>query len=226
MLSVIVPTLNVGEGLYDCLAALRSGVGSGLVGEIIVIDGGSQDATQRIARSAGARVLTHERGRGQQLQRGAMEAQGSWFLFLHGDTVLEPDWLFAAEQFVEDPNNLRSAAYFRFRLDDDTREARRLERIVAWRSRALGLPYGDQGLLMSRLYYAELGGYRPLPLMEDVDLVRRIGRRRLVALDVRATTSAQRYRRHGYLSRSLRNLLCLGLYYLGLPPRLLLGLYR
>jgi rSAM/selenodomain-associated transferase 2 len=225
MLSVIVPTLNAGERLYDCLVALRSGVGSGLIEEIIVVDGGSDDDTVRIAKRGGARVERSAAGRGRQLGHGALRAVGDWFLFLHADTVLAPDWLFAVEQFVEEAGNIRRAGYFRFRLDDDNPAARRLERIVAWRSRTLGLPYGDQGLLLSRPLYADVGGFRPLPLMEDVDLVRRVGKKRLVALGVDAVTSAARYRRHGYLARSLRNLSCLGLYFLGVPPGALVRLY-
>lgn len=226
MLSVIVPTLNAGERLYDCLRALRSGVGSGFVEEIIVVDGGSVDDTQRVARAAGARLAVCEPGRGQQMQYGAMKATGSWLMFLHGDTVLDANWLFAAEQFVEKPEHIRAAGYFRFRLDDESSAARRLERMVGWRNRRLGLPYGDQGLLISRLFYAELGGYQAIPLMEDVDLVRRIGAKRLEAIDVPAVTSAARYRRNGYLLRSGRNLCCLGLYYLGVSPGLLARIYR
>jgi hypothetical protein len=89
----------------------------------------------------------------------------------------------------------------------------------------LALPYGDQGLLIHRNLLAEAGGIRALPLMEDVDLVRRLGRRRLVALDVAAITSAEKWRRQGWYRRSLRNLLCLMLYFAGLPPRLIARLY-
>jgi hypothetical protein len=87
------------------------------------------------------------------------------------------------------------------------------------------LPYGDQGLLLAQDFYRALGGFRPLPLMEDVDLVRRIGRARLSGLDAVATSSATRYRRDGYAARVLRNLACLVLYYIGLPPRLIRRLY-
>jgi hypothetical protein len=90
----------------------------------------------------------------------------------------------------------------------------------------LGLPYGDQGLLIGRAFYHELGGYRRIPLMEDVNLVRRIGRRRLVMLAAEAVTSAEKYQREGYRRRVLRNALCLTLYTLGVPPRLLASLYR
>ena len=124
------------------------------------------------------------------------------------------------------PENHHRAAVFTFRLDDDNRSARRLESIVDWRTRVLGLPYGDQGLLISRAFYTELGGYQPLPLMEDVDFIRRIRGSRISVLGIPALTSADRYRRGGYLLRPLRNLLCLGLYFLGLPPRLIERLYR
>ena len=116
-------------------------------------------------------------------------------------------------------------AHFAFALDDASPEARRLERLVAWRCRALALPYGDQGLLLSRALYEAVGGFRPLPLMEDVDLVRRLGRRRLVALPVPAVTSAGRWRREGWRRRSARNLACLSLWFMGVPPRLIARLY-
>jgi hypothetical protein len=129
------------------------------------------------------------------------------------------------ERFAADPDNARRAACFRFRLDDESRAARRLERMVAWRTRVLGLPYGDQGLLISRSLYDRTGGYRPLPIMEDVDLVRRIGRRNIATLEVDATTSAERFRRDGYRRRPARNLFCLTLYFAGVPPRLIARLY-
>ncbi len=94
-----------------------------------------------------------------------------------------------------------------------------------WRAATLGLPYGDQGLLIAKGFYEALGGYRPLPLMEDVEFARRIGRRRMVILEAEAVTSAARYRRHGWWLRPLRNLTLLGLYFLGAPPRILLRLY-
>src|SRR5262249_6449201 len=106
------------------------------------------------------------------------------------------------------------------------RRARRVERLVAWRCRTFGLPYGDQGLVLARGFYRRLGGFRPLPLMEDVDLVRRIGRRPLVMLEAGAVTSARRYERDGWLRRPLRNLACLTLYFAGLPTPVLQRLYR
>jgi hypothetical protein len=120
---------------------------------------------------------------------------------------------------------MRRAGYFDLRLADPSPAARRIERLVASRCRALALPYGDQGLLISRELYRQCGGYRPLPLMEDVDLVRRLGRGRLAPIGFPIDASARRYKRDGYIARPLRNLLCLSLYFAGLPPRHIARLY-
>ncbi|MDW8445221.1 MAG: glycosyltransferase [Acetobacteraceae bacterium] len=190
---------------------------------MIVADGGSSDDTAAIARDFGCRVVPAPRGRGSQLAAGVAEARAAWLLLLHADTRLAPGWAEAVARHMGGPPG--RAGYFRFRLDDEARAARRLERAVAWRCRVLGLPYGDQGLLVPQALLRAVGGIRPLPLMEDVDLVRRIGRRRLVGLDADAVTSAERYRRDGYLRRSARNLAILGLWFAGVPPRLLARLY-
>jgi hypothetical protein len=157
-----------------------------------------------------------------QLRAGAAAANAPWLLFLHADTCLAPGWAAEAAAFMaDDPGR---AGYFRMRLDDEAAAARRLERVVAWRSRVLGLPYGDQGLLISAALYRQLGGHAAIPLMEDVDLARRLGRGRLRALGSAAVTSAARYRR-GYLRRSCRNLALLALYFCGVPPDRLARLY-
>lgn len=221
-LSIVIPTSNAAETLPDTLAALR---GSALPGEVIVADGGSTDASVALAREAGARVVLAQRGRGTQLAAGAAAASGNWLLFLHADCRLEPGWGTAVDAFLADPEAASRAAYFDFAVDDTAPAARRLERIVAWRCRSLALPYGDQGLLIARTLYDAVGGFAPLPLMEDVDLVRRLGRRRLVRIGARCFASAHRYRRDGYVRRPLRNLLCLGLYFAGVPPARIVRLY-
>lgn len=218
MLSVVIPALDAAETLPACLAAV------GGAGEIVLVDGGSRDATVAIAEAAGARVIHSPKGRGIQLRAGGEAAGGGWLLFLHADTLPGPGWRSAAAAHMRDHPG--TAACFRFRLDDPAWQARAIERGVASRVRLLGLPYGDQGLLVPRSLYREVGGYRPLPLMEDVDLVRRIGRRRLRVLDADAVTSAARWRADGWLRRSARNLACLGLYRLGMPPERILSLYR
>jgi hypothetical protein len=140
--------------------------------------------------------------------------------------VLAADWQAAVQHFWAEPDSETRAAVFRFALDDAAPAARHLEAMVAWRCRYLALPYGDQGLLISRRLYDALGGFHPLPLYEDVDMIRRIGRRRLAFLPVGAVTSAARYREGGYIRRPLRNLACLGLYFAGLPPRFIRRLYQ
>ncbi len=223
--SVIIPTLEAGAHLARALDAVAPARRAGFVGEVVVADGGSRDGSAEIARASGARVIRAPRGRGAQLAAGAAEASGEWLLFLHADTVLESGWERAAATFIDSRGASRRAAAFRFAIDDEAPAARRLERLVAWRSRVLGLPYGDQGLFIGRGFYEHLGGFRPLELMEDVDMVRRIGRRRLVLLEAAAVTSAARYRQGGYLRRAARNLACLGLYFLGAPTSLLARLY-
>lgn len=215
-LNVVIPALDAAASLPRTLAALDGA-------EIVVVDGGSRDATVAIAQAHGARVISAPRGRGEQLAAGVAATRGEWLLLLHADTVLAPGWGAAARAHME--NRARRAAYFRFALDSADPRARRLEQWVAWRCRVLALPYGDQGLLVSRVLLDVVGGIRPLPLMEDVDLVRRIGRARLAALRVDAVTSASRWERDGWQRRSLRNLGCLALWFAGVPPRRIARLY-
>lgn len=208
-MTAVIPTLNAAAVLPAALAAL------GGKARVVVADGGSTDGTPAVARAAGAEVVAAPRGRGVQVAAGIAAAQSSWLLLLHADTRLAPGWAaVAAAHMREAP---QQAGYFRFALDSADPRARRLERLVAWRCRVLALPYGDQGLLIARDALAAAGGVRPLPLMEDVDLVRRLGRSRLAALPADAVTSAARWERDGWRRRSARNLMCLALWHAGVP---------
>ena len=223
-ISIIIPTLNAGARLSSTIAALEEARET-LAVEIIVVDGGSSDDTRARAEAAGAIVVDAPRGRGTQLSAGAREASGRWLLFLHADTTLEPFWSTTITSFMRGRGNALKAAYFTFALDDASNAARRVEVLANWRARKLGLPYGDQGLFMSRTKYNSLVGYLDLPIMEDVDIVRRIGKRNLVELPATATTSAERYRHGGFIMRPLRNLALLALYFVGVPPKRLARLY-
>jgi len=224
-LSIVIPTLNAATTLKATLAALGEAKAIGLESECIVVDGGSTDGTVALAHDQNARVHMTAAGRGAQLKAGGELARGDWLLFLHADTRLEPGWSHEVLRFISLPDNAERAAVFRYALDEASAPARRLERLVEWRCRLLALPYGDQGLLINHRFYRRLGGFAILPLMEDVDFVRRIGRKRLVILTARAVTSAARYRRDGWLLRPARNLSCLALYLLGVPPRFIRRLY-
>ena len=218
MLTVVIPTFNAGDSLAACLAALDG------ADEVIVVDGGSTDDSAAIAKRMGAHVLSAPRGRGTQLRAGGEAARGDWLLFLHADTLLATCWCKAVATHVATAPGC--AGHFDLRLDDHAWQARVIERGVAMRVRLLALPYGDQGLLISRRLYEEVGGFHPLALMEDVDLVRRIGRRRLRHLDATALTSAVRWRRDGWLRRSGRNLACLALFGLGVASTRIARFYR
>lgn len=220
--AVVIPAKDAAATLPDTLAALTR---EGLSGSVVVAVGDEIDPTVGAAHSLGARVVVAPPGRGPQSMMGAASAVAAWLLFLHADTVLAPGAGAAVRAFIADPANAERAAYFRLAFDDDRAGARRVATLANWRARAFGLPYGDQGLLIAAPFYRRLGGFHPLPLMEDVDLVRRIGKARLVCLDADAITSAARYRRGGYRLRPLRNLLCLGLYFLGVPPRAIKKIY-
>jgi rSAM/selenodomain-associated transferase 2 len=219
-LAVVIPALNAAATLPATLAAIAPGA----PGAVIVVDGGSTDATLAVAHHHGARTVNAPRGRGGQLAAGIAACDQPWLLLLHADTQLDPAWPAAVAAHIA--HGPAAAGYFRFTLDSDDPRARRLERLVAWRCRRLALPYGDQGLLIHRALLAEIGGMPDLPLMEDVALVRRLGRARLRALPAAALTSAAKWQRDGWRARSARNLLFLTLYLCGVSPRLLARLYR
>lgn len=218
-IAVVIPVLDAGRMLWATLEDLHP------TEQIIVVDGGSRDGSPVIAARFGVDLLASPAGRGRQLARGAEEATAPWLLFLHADTRLDPRAWAAIRAYLAKPDNRRRAAVFRLRLDDTAWQARVLEVGVRLRVAALALPYGDQGLLIHRTLYDAVGGFAPLPLMEDVDLVRRLGRRRLRLLPGSAITSAERWRRRGWLRQSLLNLRCLALFLMGASADRIARLY-
>ncbi len=221
--SVVIPTLEAADRIGPCLGALGEAVMEGVIHEVIVADGGSADAIAEVAEAVGARLVTAPRGRGKQLAAGARAARGDWLLFLHADTVLAPGWGAAVLAHVQ--TRPERAGYFTLRFDAPGAMAGIVAGWANLRAALFALPYGDQGLLISRALYDQAGGYRSIPLMEDVALVRRIGRRRLARLDAAAVTSASRYGADGWLRRGWRNLTTLALYFLGVAPERLARRY-
>ena len=223
-LSVIIPTLNAADELPECLQCLMPGLELGLIREVIVADGGSEDATARIAGDTGATLVTGVKGRGVQLAAGARAARGDWLLFLHADTQLSRDWAERVGNHIDTRPD--KAAAFTLKYRSDARAARWLEKRANRRARWLGLPYGDQGLLISRQLYEQIGGYPESPLMEDVMIMRAIGKSRLVFLDAEARTSAAKYERDGWRKRAWRNAFLLTRFMMGAKPDTLAKAYR
>lgn len=212
MLSVIIPTLNAETHLPDILAQVQD-----VAEDVVVSDGGSIDKTLAQSVSQNVRIAIGCSGRGWQLARGAEWARGDWLLFLHADTALSEGW----EKSVRDhmQNFPQKAGYFRFALSAKGIRPRLLTFGVRVRSRLLALPYGDQGLLISRPLYEEVGGFPDWDLFEDVAIIKALGRGRLRRLSASAITSAERYEQQGYIRRSLRNLGLITRFSFGADPQ-------
>ena len=219
--SVVIPTLNVSADIGPLLSTLLDGMNDSLLCEVVLADGGSTDGVERLAEVAGCLLVRSELGRGRQLAAGVAAAQGPWLLVLHADSVPQPGWIGAVRAHLEHPNR---AGYFALQFDQGGAAARAVAGWANLRSRLFGLPYGDQGLLISRDLYSAVGGYREIPLMEDVALARRL-RGHLHPLAARITTSARRYQDEGWLRRGTHNLTTLAMYLAGVSPDRLAARY-
>lgn len=219
--SVVIPTLNAEKGLPDTLVALMEGLPTGIIREVIISDGGSEDATCRIAEDAGAVFLTGAASRGGQLKRGAEAAQGDWLLFLHADTRLSAGWTTKVEAHLRS----EQAGYGHLRFSDGGPYGRVVAGWANLRSRLFGLPYGDQSLLVSRNLYQQVGGFQDIPLMEDVALARAL-KGQMKPLGIVATTSAARYQKQGWFRRGRNNIWLLLRYLTGASPEQLAAEYR
>lgn len=223
MISVVIPTLNAASRLGPCLGALGPAITVGMLREVILSDGGSDDDVAKIADLTGARFVAGPAGRGGQLARGAAAARGEWLLFLHADTVLSPDWPERARVHIE--AGAEQAGWYRLAFAAEGVAPRLVAGWANLRSQVFGLPYGDQALLIHRSLYRQVGGHPDIPLMEDVALARALGRRRLAPLGALATTDAARYERDGWLRRGAKNLITLIRYFLGAAPERLAARY-
>ncbi|MEC7289259.1 MAG: TIGR04283 family arsenosugar biosynthesis glycosyltransferase [Pseudomonadota bacterium] len=223
-LSIIIPAYNAEDVLPLCLGGLMPGLETGLIREVILVDGGSEDQTRRIAEGSGATVVTAPaKGRAAQLRHGFDQARGDWLLFLHADTALSRDWAERAKSHIAERRDQAAAFTLAYRSDHPM--AKVVARRANWRARRLGLPYGDQGLLISRKLYSEVGGYPDTPFLEDVKIVRAIGKTRLALLSAEARTDAAKYERDGWRKRSWRNAFLVTRYFLGASPEKLAKSY-
>jgi rSAM/selenodomain-associated transferase 2 len=221
--SIVVPVLDEAAALAALLPALSP---SGDV-EVLVAEAAGRGGVLETIRAChpGVRWIGGRPGRATQMNAAAREAAGGWIVFLHVDTRLPADWLGELGHAARDPRIVGGS--FRFGLDSPSWWARVIERGVQARVRWLDLPYGDQALFVRRDVFQRLGGFRELPLMEDVDFVRRLRREgRLYHSRAGVTTSARRWERDGWIRRSAMNVGLVLLFLAGVPAGRLAPIYN
>lgn len=219
-ISIIIPTLNEADFIAGTLAAIPKEPGL----EIIVVDGGSRDRTPSIAQSSGAQVLHSPPGRARQMNRGAETARGEVLLFLHADTLLPEGFARPIAQWFTAPGAVAGA--FRLRIEPRIKGSAFVTRMANLRAEKFKLPYGDQAIFVSARIFREMGGYKDIPLLEDVDLVRRLRRLgRMVVILSPVVTSSRRWAKLGVWKTTGINQLILAGFFLGIPPRVLARWY-
>jgi rSAM/selenodomain-associated transferase 2 len=211
LVSIVVPVLDD----FEAAAALLGQLPPDGRTEIVLADG-SYDARldELVASRPDARIIRTQKGRGRQMNGGAAASRGTWLWFLHADSHVPDGWI----SFFEGLPAEVAGGWFRFGLDHPAWQARVIETGVRWRVRLLRLPYGDQGLFVRADLFGRLRGYAELPLMEDVEFVRRLrhaGPVREAPLTLR--TSARRWDHDGWLRRSAANAALITLYLAGVP---------
>ena len=217
-ISIIVPVYREGEAINDLIAHLR-----GLHGdprrEIIVVDGDPERSTLRVVRDPAVVVLGSAKGRGRQMNAGAAVARGAALLFLHADTFLPDGALERVTEVMRDPHHVGGA--FGLDFDRDRWRYRFFGDVATLRSRITRVPFGDQAIFLRHAYFHAIGGFPDLPIFEDVALMNRIKKRgdRIRLLDERVRTSARRLEAEGAVFSTVRALLMLTLYHLGVSPR-------
>jgi rSAM/selenodomain-associated transferase 2 len=225
--SIIVPVLNESTGINKTVDHLRSlTIATGPAPEIIVVDGDPEGKT--IAAIQNDKVITAvgKRGRGSQMNKGATLATGEILLFLHADTRLPDDGLILIDAACGQP--ARGGGAFDLAIDSERTVFRLIEKTASLRSRRTGIPYGDQAFFFAADYFRDLGGFADIPIMEDVEIMRRIKKRgeRIVFLDRPVRTSARRWEKEGILKCTVRNWLILSLYLAGMAPERLIRFYQ
>jgi len=221
VLSVIIPVLDEAAGIQTMLQSLQTLRTRGH--EIIVVDGGSRDNTVALAEQLADRVECGARGRARQMNTGARLARGEILWFLHGDSRVDASADLRIQQAVS-----AGAAWGRFdiRLSGDRWLLRIVETMMNWRSRFSGIATGDQGIFVSRVLFEQIGGFTEIPLMEDIDLSKRLKKYGDPAcLRQPLVTSSRRWERDGILHTIALMWYLRLAYFLGVPAERLAAYY-
>ena len=201
-ISIIIPTINEANNLPLLLSDLST---IHKDGEIIIVDSGSQDKTIDIANIYGAKVyISKEKNRGLQLNIGAMNPKGEWLIFLHADTRLTHDWFEKLNSVLKVKKNY--IYYFKFKINHKKIIYRLLEILVNFRSQYFKQPYGDQGLIIQRTTYFKNNGFRKIPLMEDVDFLRRLNNKKILKqLNLPIFISSRKWEKTNIFFQAIKN---------------------
>jgi rSAM/selenodomain-associated transferase 2 len=219
-ISIIIPTLNSETDLPETLRSLFEGIENNLIRELIISDGGSTDKTKFIANEAGACVIEGFLGRGLQISEAIDKSSGDWILIIHADTSLSLDWSVEILQKIDKD----FAYHFKLKFKSKSLFARILEYWAQIRSSFLGLPYGDQGLLIHRDLLDAVGGFPKTLILEDVALAVKL-KGKIKSLNILAHTSAEKYHKNGWLRQSIVNFYILLQYLTGKDTNFLYKIY-
>lgn len=224
MISVIIPVLQEGERIQEILSSLKS-TASDIQYEVIVVDGDSAGSTIRQIADPSVMTLIAPGGRALQMNAGAHRACGEILLFLHADTFLPQN---AFPKIVEALSSSRViGGAFDLGIQNRRWIFKIIGRAASWKHRLTRVPYGDQAIFMLRSYFDAIGGYPEIPLMEDVELMKRVKRSggRIIILSEAVTTSSRKWETEGVIYTILRNWIIQVLYLLGMPAQRLVRYY-
>lgn len=224
-LSIIIPVFNESRFINDTIAHLDM-LAQGNHMECIVVDGSPNSDTIKVVKNKSIIRTTSTKGRGLQMNRGAFIARGDALLFLHADTLLPPGALEHIEAVMR--NERYAGGAFDLSIDSNKPLMRLVEKVASLRSRITGIPYGDQALFVRRAVFHSMGGFRDIPVMEDVDFMRRLKARkeRIHITRMKVLTSPRRWEKEGIVYGTFRNWALMTLYLFGMKPEKLARFYR
>lgn len=221
MITIIIPVLNEEIHISSALENIERLNGEK---EIIVIDGGSIDNTVSIVKDKGVMLLSSEKGRGCQMNRGAEIAKGETLLFLHADTILLEDGLIKIQEALKDPEII--GGRFDVRFDDGRLVFKLIAFLMNWRSRLTGISTGDQAIFIRKSAFKDIGGYLEIPLMEDIELSKKMKRAgRVVCLEDMVITSARKWKEEGIVRTIILMWSLRLLYFFRVSPEALSRIY-